>query len=94
MNLGSFGEFTVTYGFHFDYFTAYHAGQGPYYDVDNGGTTIYSQLTSADHYEEYGMEGHLHGTLMFSLGTGSNNNDGWIGDMLLNLDILTIKPYR
>ena len=59
-NLGAvidLGPFWMNYGYDFylEYYTTYRAGEGPYYDTDAAGTTLYPDLTTEHHYEEYGF---------------------------------------
>ena len=72
INLPFSSVLTVTVNTNLDYSTTYRAGEGPYYDKDKNGNPIYNALTSNEHYEEYGFEGHLYAYYQFQLTAGTS----------------------
>jgi hypothetical protein len=78
MDIGGIAFMNVGYDISLEYYTTYKAGEGPYYDLDADGSTIYSDLTDEHHYEEYGFTVDGYANAYFDIGLGSYGSDVWI----------------
>ena len=84
---------TTTWDIPFDYYTFYYAGVGPYHE-DINVINLYSDLTAAQHFEEYGAAIELYGKITFDFIFGNVATPDYIFTVEGEADIFTIVPYK